>query len=360
MYCHCWQDIEHHFYYCGYGSSCYSTHREWRCRTEITNQCKYGDIPCKYGHCLEPKEACGNHWVYDVKDTCKGLTGLDHCDYFYEEDEEVCPLTGQKGFANYMESPVNTKNGKTLAALDTVWWANKLRSMAVERYDNVFIPEELFEFTQEQKDNVKAFSCDRNIPDCQNDDPNVASCIETCNRVTEFIRNWEERCKEHQYTVVVVEDREKSTAYMNMTLADAANYSKELYVHEEVAFDCLGLDYVRDCDGALKDVSNPWPSLCHAHQQYYSPTPVPTVSSVPLTEVQLGFIIMIGLFVGGFVIYVLARCLMEWCEARRRAKMNRRYAARQEALRQAPQHRAPQRQADDIPYAKAVSEINLT
>jgi hypothetical protein len=220
----------------------------WTCRSTAKEQCEFGNPPCMFGKCKDLSESCGSKWALDVnQQTCESLfDGTEDADLKSEctdvfDSGKVCPSEaihvsmGYTAWMNVMESKSITKNMLRAAALDTVWFYDKLKSMMTVSEgatDATISAAQLLSTTDISKHfkKFRDFSCHRNVPQCEGDDRATDMCSNTCDAVTNAINEWSTKC---------------NTAAQGDPLLQ-----------------CSGLGYERDCQDTMSASAGEWPGLC--------------------------------------------------------------------------------------------------
>jgi hypothetical protein len=201
-----------------------------------------------FGKCKDLSESCGGKWALDVnQETCESLfDGTEDADLKSEctgvfDSGKVCPseaipiAMGYTAWMNVMESKSITKNMLRAAALDTVWFYDKLRSMMIvsDGATNATISAaQLLSTTDISKhfEIFRDFSCLRNVPECKGDNRATDMCSKTCDDVTNAINEWSTKCN--------------TTAQGDPHLT------------------CSWLGYERDCHDTMSASAGEWPGLC--------------------------------------------------------------------------------------------------
>eukprot|EP00440_Ansanella_granifera_P064143 gb/GFBE01069541.1/.p1 GENE.gb/GFBE01069541.1/~~gb/GFBE01069541.1/.p1 ORF type:complete len:341 (+),score=63.89 gb/GFBE01069541.1/:1-1023(+) len=235
---------------------------EYECEKEMEETCNLG---CKHGRCSTPDSVCGSTWSTDprsktcaqVFSTAAHASTLQECEEVFGKYDAICPAAAlpYKSWHNKMESGTEIENMVRAAALDTIWFYNKLRSMVVQHNKSAAPNELVTTAIQSHFATFRDFSCHRNIPECLSDRPEVSTCESSCNRVTTVIDGWLAKCRSYEPARPVSVNSTNSTT--PAPAPNAADYN----------ITCEELGYERDCDGTKGDEAGDYPGLCSAFQQ---------------------------------------------------------------------------------------------
>merc|ERR1712023_608659 len=140
-----------------------------------------------------------------------------------------------KSWADKMNDATKVDRMLSAAALDTIWFYDKLKSLVQPaNASNESVPE--FLTTTEISKHFaifQKFSCMRNMPQCSHDQADTTACVLACDDVDIAIANFLNECNVAAGTFEI---------------------------------ECGTLGYVRDCDGTNSAQAGDFPRLCSAFQ----------------------------------------------------------------------------------------------
>lgn len=181
----------------------------WTCDQSDVFACNFGSPACLNGQCKDASQTCGTSWTMSpFEATCAtvfpNLTKRARCASVFGQSGKICPLSAVSsdgmsyvGWANAMMSQEKVTSMVAAAALDTIWFYDKLKTEPVNfSHPADPVPASLVGADISAHFAVfRKFSCLRNIPQCMRDRPLMTNCENSCTNVTEAVTTWFTKCR---------------------------------------------------------------------------------------------------------------------------------------------------------------------